>query len=258
MSANPRASMTVTSPPVSLSPGRAENVTVSIVNHGLQPDDFRLGVRGIEPAWVTFRPPTLALGPGEQGTITAVVQPPPNAVLSGAAPVLRLTARSSGTTIAEAPLATSMTGQAVTMNNMMTPAIGGAAGAPGGAARGGVARWLLPLFLVGALACVGILAVGGFLYARGTASTPTATIFVVRLTATVPALAGGTGEPDRGGERASHDRAHDRRRERDRHGGPRRQPCAVAAPLSRCLAVAVPPPPPHPRRSLRPHHRPLP
>jgi len=246
MSANPRASMTVTSPPVTLVPGRAEIVTVSVVNQGMQPDDFRLGVRGIEPGWVTFRPPSLSLGPGEQGTIEVLVQPLPTAALGATVPVLRLSARSSGTTIAEAPLTTSMTGQAVTMHNMMTPAIGGAAaGTKAGAARSGVLRWLLPLLLVGALACVGVVAAGGVLYVRGTASQPTATLRVVRPTATIPVAVGG--RRVRVWRRARRPRPR-----RSRRPLRRRYP-GRPSPARRCPATV---PPPRPRRRLRPsRHR---
>ncbi len=195
MSANPRASLTVTSPPATITPGRAETVTVMIVNQGGMADDFRLGVRGIEPSWVTFRPPSLSLGPGEQGTIDVLVQLPPTAPPSTSAPVLRLSARSTGTTIAETPLTTGMVGQPVTMNNMATPAIGGTVAGQAGAARSGAPRWLLPLLAVGTLACVGILALGGFAYLRFTAPEPTATIRVVRLTGTVPVAARGTANP---------------------------------------------------------------
>jgi len=196
MSASPRATLTVTSPPVALVPGRSETVTASIVNQGMQTEDFRLGVRGIEPGWVTFRPPSLSLGPGEQGTIAVLVQPPPTAAPITIAPVLRLSARSTGMTVAEAPLTAAMVGQAATVNDMATPAIGGTVpAAQAGAARGGAPRWLLPLLAVGALACLGLLALGGVAYFRSTALDPTVTIRAVRLTATVPVSARGTANP---------------------------------------------------------------
>jgi len=195
MSASPRASLTVTTPPVALVPGRSETVTVMVVNQGGQAEEFRLGVRGIEPGWVTFRPPSLSLGPGEQGTIAVLVQPPPTAAPSTVAPVLRLSARSTGMTVAETPLTTAMAGQAVTMNNLATPTIGGAAAAQAGAARSGSPRWLLPLLAVGTLVCLGLLALGGVAYFRSAAPEPTVTVRVVRLTATVPVAARGTANP---------------------------------------------------------------
>ncbi len=94
MSAN--ASLTIVGGPQRIEPGRETTLTAQIVNLGTVPDDFRLSVREIDPAWVTFRPPTVFLQPGDQA-IAAIVITPPLGIPAGALrPTFRLLSRRAG------------------------------------------------------------------------------------------------------------------------------------------------------------------
>src|SRR5437879_5792497 len=94
MSAN--ASLTIVGGPQRIEPGRATTLTAQIVNLGTIPDDFRLSVRDIDPAWVTFRPPTVYLKPGEQATAAIVIAPPLGVSPQALRPIFRLLSRRAG------------------------------------------------------------------------------------------------------------------------------------------------------------------
>ena len=94
MSAN--ASLTIVGGPQRIEPGRATTLTAQIVNLGTVPDDFRLSVRDIDPAWVTFRPPTVYLKPGEQATAAIVIEPPHGVAPQALRPIFRLLSRRAG------------------------------------------------------------------------------------------------------------------------------------------------------------------
>lgn len=94
MSAN--ASLTIVGGPTRIEPGRETTLTAQIVNLGTVPDDFRLSVREIDPAWVTFRPPTVFLQPGAQANAAIVITPPSGIPAGALRPIFRLLSRRAG------------------------------------------------------------------------------------------------------------------------------------------------------------------
>lgn len=94
MSAN--AALTIVGGPTRIEPGRETTLTAQIVNLGTIPDDFRLSVREIDPAWVTFRPPTVFLQPGAQANAAIVIAPPSGIPAGALRPIFRLLSRRAG------------------------------------------------------------------------------------------------------------------------------------------------------------------
>lgn len=94
MSAN--ASLTIVGGPQRIEPGRETTLTAQIINLGTVPDDFRLSVREIDPGWVTFRPPTVFLQPGDQATAAIVITPPVGIPAGSLRPIFRLLSRRAG------------------------------------------------------------------------------------------------------------------------------------------------------------------
>src|SRR5690348_9593440 len=94
MSAN--ASLTIVGGPTRIEPGRETTLTAEVVNLGTVPDDFRLSVREIDPAWVTFRPPTVFLQPGGQATAAIIISPPSGIPANMLRPIFRLLSRRAG------------------------------------------------------------------------------------------------------------------------------------------------------------------
>jgi len=94
MSAN--ASLTIVGGPQTIEPGRTTTLTAQIINLGTVPDDFRLSVRQLDPAWVIFRPPTVFLQPGAQATAEIAITPPVNIAPAMLWPIFRLLSRRAG------------------------------------------------------------------------------------------------------------------------------------------------------------------
>jgi len=94
MSAN--ASLTIVGGPQRIEPGRETTLTAQIINLGTVPDDFRLSVREIDPGWVTFRPPTIFLQPGDQANAAIVITPPVGSPAGSLRPIFRLLSRRAG------------------------------------------------------------------------------------------------------------------------------------------------------------------
>lgn len=94
MSAN--ASLTIVGGPTRIEPGRETTLTAQIINLGTVPDDFRLSVREIDPAWITFRPPTVFLQPGGQAKAAIVINPPSGIPAGALRPIFRLLSRRAG------------------------------------------------------------------------------------------------------------------------------------------------------------------
>ncbi len=94
MSAN--ASLTIVGGPQRIEPGHETTLTAQIVNLGTTADDFRLSVREVDPAWVTFRPPTVYLQPGAQATARIVLRPPVGLPPGSIQPIFRLLSRRAG------------------------------------------------------------------------------------------------------------------------------------------------------------------
>jgi hypothetical protein len=59
--------------------GGTLTLTAVIAHSGPAPEEYVLSVRGVDPAWVTLRPPTLSVEPGGQGTATIIIAPPADA-----------------------------------------------------------------------------------------------------------------------------------------------------------------------------------
>jgi heat shock protein HslJ len=57
-------------------PGGSFTVPLTVLNRGLAPATFRLGIEGIPVGWVSTSTPVAALKPGESREIAMVVQPP--------------------------------------------------------------------------------------------------------------------------------------------------------------------------------------
>jgi hypothetical protein len=94
MSAN--ASLTIVGGPQTIEPGQTTTLTAQIINLGTVPDDFRLSVRQLDPAWVVFRPPTVFLQPGAQATAEIAITPPTSIAPAMLQPIFRLLSRRAG------------------------------------------------------------------------------------------------------------------------------------------------------------------
>ena len=94
MSAN--ASLTIVGGPQTIEPGQTTTLTAQIINLGTVPDDFRLSVRQLDPAWVIFRPPTVFLQPGAQATAEIAITPPASIAPTALQPIFRLLSRRAG------------------------------------------------------------------------------------------------------------------------------------------------------------------
>lgn len=94
MSAN--ASLTIVGGPQYIEPGRTTTLKAQISNLGTVPDDFRLSVRQLDPAWVIFRPPTVFLHPGAQAIAEIAITPPAHMPPELLHPVFRLLSRRAG------------------------------------------------------------------------------------------------------------------------------------------------------------------
>lgn len=94
MSAN--ASLTIVGGPQTIEPGQTTTLTAQIINLGTVPDDFRLSVRQLDPAWVVFRPPTVFLQPGAQATAEIAITPPASTAPALLRPIFRLLSRRAG------------------------------------------------------------------------------------------------------------------------------------------------------------------
>lgn len=90
------ASLTIVGGPHAIEPGQTTTLTAQIINLGAVPDDFRLSVRQLDPAWVTFRPPTVFLQPGAQATADIAIAPPASIDPALLQPIFRLLSRRAG------------------------------------------------------------------------------------------------------------------------------------------------------------------
>ena len=87
------ASLTIVGGPQTIEPGQTTTLTAQIINLGTVPDDFRLSVRQLDPAWVVFRPPTVFLQPGAQATAEIAITPPTTVAPTQLQPIFRLLSR---------------------------------------------------------------------------------------------------------------------------------------------------------------------
>src|SRR3978361_2364823 len=96
------AQLTLSSDRTQVEAGGRAVLTAWITNSGAQAEEFSLRPRGIEPAWLTFRPPTVTVQPGQQLTSPIAVNPPADAVSADLFVTMTLVARSTGAVVAEA------------------------------------------------------------------------------------------------------------------------------------------------------------
>jgi len=61
---------------VSVEPGAHANLSVEVINDGLDPDLFELTVEGIDPEWVAIPVPTFTIGPSKSSTEKVMIHPP--------------------------------------------------------------------------------------------------------------------------------------------------------------------------------------
>jgi hypothetical protein len=112
---DPDASLEVAGDAGTIAPNVAASLTAIIANHTTSARDFLLSVRDVNPAWVTFRPPALTLGPGQQGSVAVLLNVPADAVVPPTVPMVRLLAPGSGEVLAEAPLSAAAVAGAATV-----------------------------------------------------------------------------------------------------------------------------------------------
>lgn len=145
--------------------GERAVLTVYVTNTGGQAEEYSLRPRGVEPAWLTLRPPTIAVGPGERATASIVVAVPTDAFSADLLATVAIVSRRMGTPIGEASVPLRILGSAP------PPAATGAR--PSAPAAGGGARWP---FAVAGIAGIGVLLVGVVaflvLHNRGGEDTP--------------------------------------------------------------------------------------
>jgi Tol biopolymer transport system component len=60
----------------SVIPGSSIEISIQVINNGIETDQFRLAVEGLPTSWLTSSNPVVRLEPGEQKTITFAVKPP--------------------------------------------------------------------------------------------------------------------------------------------------------------------------------------
>ncbi|MHB8644168.1 MAG: choice-of-anchor D domain-containing protein [Thermomicrobiales bacterium] len=59
--------------------GGTLQLTAVVAHGGPAPEEYVLSIRGVDPAWVTLRPPTLSVEAGGQATATILIAPPADA-----------------------------------------------------------------------------------------------------------------------------------------------------------------------------------
>ncbi len=106
------AYITLTTDRAQVEAGAQATLTAFITNTGTQAAEFSLRPRGIEPAWLTLRPPTVTAGPGEQVTASVVVTVPPDAFFADLMVTIVLIARASNYAIGEASVPLRVLGSA--------------------------------------------------------------------------------------------------------------------------------------------------
>jgi hypothetical protein len=96
------AYITLTTDRAQVEAGGQATLTAFITNTGVQLAEFSLRPRGIEPAWLTLRPPTVTAAPGEQVAASVVVNVPADAIFADLMVSILLIARATGTPVGEA------------------------------------------------------------------------------------------------------------------------------------------------------------
>ncbi|MGI8857199.1 MAG: transglycosylase SLT domain-containing protein, partial [Thermomicrobiales bacterium] len=107
-----RGQLALTSDRAQVEAGGRAVLTAWITNSSAYAEEFSLQPRGVEPAWMTFRPPTVTVQPGQQVTSSILIDPPADAVSADLVVTITLVARSVGATIAEASVPLRLLGTA--------------------------------------------------------------------------------------------------------------------------------------------------
>ncbi len=149
------AYITLTTDRAQVEVGGQATLTAFITNTGAQVAEFSLRPRGIEPAWLTLRPPTVTAAPGEQVTASVVVNVPADAVFADLTVSILLIARATGSPVGEASVPLRVLGSA--------PPTATATHAAPVAASHGRLPWVLGIAVVGVL----LLGTLGFFLLRG-------------------------------------------------------------------------------------------
>ncbi len=125
-------------------------VTATIANSSTQAEQFTLTLRGVEPTWVTFRPPVVSLEPSDQTTATITVTIPADALSADLLLAVELVSRSSGNVAGEAQIAVRLNGATgAAINGIRAPAAKSASSRRGWFIGGGVAAVLLVALAAG-------------------------------------------------------------------------------------------------------------
>lgn len=162
---NASATITLSAQRVRTSPGEQTTTTITVVGRSPFAEEYLLTARGIDPTWVTFRPPIIRLSPGGQAMAVLVVRPPMGSQPANVAMAVRLVSQRSGAIIAEAPLTLVMAPEDVAAPDQ--PGASPPAAAPPQAgqatARQGTPRLLIGGIVVGVVALIAV--VGATVYA---------------------------------------------------------------------------------------------
>ncbi|MDQ6603949.1 MAG: transglycosylase SLT domain-containing protein, partial [Chloroflexota bacterium] len=120
--------------------GGTLQLTAMVAHGGAGPDEYVLSIRGVDPAWVTLRPPTLSVDAGSQAYATIVIAPPADAASEELVLTVRAFARMSNIVVEATQIA------------LLYGATGAPpmrAIAPVGNARGGLSRTAILAFAGG-------------------------------------------------------------------------------------------------------------
>ncbi|GEM_PF-2045792 len=134
-------------------------LTAFITNTGTQVEEFSLRPRGVEPAWLTLRPPTVSVRPGEQVTASIIVNIPADAFSADLLITVVLIARRTDTPVGEASVPLRVLGAAAITT-------GPVAAAPPRSR----APWLIGIAAASVL-LIGVV-VGLLIHNRGSNATP--------------------------------------------------------------------------------------
>jgi hypothetical protein len=105
---NQNAGLTLSTGSVQLDPGGQVVLTATVSNFYPEPEDFIFSVKGMDPAWISFRPPAFTVGSGQQAIVNLTLRPPANASSGNYMPLVQLIARRYNQVVAEASFATQL------------------------------------------------------------------------------------------------------------------------------------------------------
>jgi serine/threonine protein kinase len=71
-----RVGVFIDSSQLSVEPGKALNIAITLLNQGNRVDHFNTNLDGIPSSWIASTPPVVQMMPGDQKEVTAVIRPP--------------------------------------------------------------------------------------------------------------------------------------------------------------------------------------